>query len=89
MTSKVFQDAVFREPQELAEWMPLIMEGREKGEPVAATRAMLGTDVNFGSLTRALIDWLGKQDGVAVYLSHRVGGLESRLGFPLACSRSK
>ena len=53
MTSKVFQDAVFREPQELAEWMPLIMEGREKGEPVAATRAMLGTDVNFGSLTRA------------------------------------
>ena len=62
-------------PQELAEWMPLVMEGREKGESVAATRAMLGTDVNFGSLTRALIDWLRKQDGVAVYLSHRVGGL--------------
>jgi malate dehydrogenase (quinone) len=62
-------------PQALAEWMPLMMEGREKGEPVAATRAMLGTDVNFGSLTRALIDWLRKQEGVAVYLSHRVGGL--------------
>jgi len=59
-------------PQELAEWMPLIMQGRGNGEPVAATRAMLGTDVNFGSLTRTLINWLGKQDGVAVYLSHRV-----------------
>ena len=32
-------------------------------------------DVNFGSLTRALINWLGKQDGVAVCLSHRVNGL--------------
>jgi malate dehydrogenase (quinone) len=36
---------------------------------------MLGTDVNFGSLTGALIDWLRKQEGVAAYLSHRVGGL--------------
>jgi malate dehydrogenase (quinone) len=63
------------DPQELADWMPLVMEGREKGEEVAATRAILGTDVNFGSLTRALTDWLGKQDGVAVYLNHRVSGL--------------
>jgi malate dehydrogenase (quinone) len=62
-------------PLELAEWMPLVMEGRDKGESVAATRAMLGTNVNFGSLTRALIDWLGKQDGVAVSLFHRVSGL--------------
>jgi malate dehydrogenase (quinone) len=62
-------------PQELAEWMPLIMQGRGNGQPVAATRAMLGTDVNFGSLTRALINWLGKQDGVAVHLFHRVSGL--------------
>jgi len=62
-------------PQELAEWMPLVMEGREKGESVAATRAMLGTDVNFGSLTRSMIEWLGKQDGVSVNLYHRVNGL--------------
>jgi malate dehydrogenase (quinone) len=31
------------------------MEVREKGEPVAATRAMLGTDVNFGSLASVSI----------------------------------
>ncbi|MET0503295.1 MAG: malate:quinone oxidoreductase [Candidatus Binatia bacterium] len=61
--------------QEMAEWMPLIMMGRENGEPVAATRAMLATDINFGSLTRALINWLGKQEGVAVHLFHRVNGL--------------
>jgi malate dehydrogenase (quinone) len=63
------------DPRELAAWMPLVMEGREKGETLAATRAMLGTDVNFGSLTRGLINWLGGQDGVAVHLNHRVNGL--------------
>jgi malate dehydrogenase (quinone) len=62
-------------PQELAEWMPLVMEGRQKGESVAATRALLGTDVNFGSLTRSMIAWLGRQDGVSVSLYHRVNGL--------------
>ena len=45
-------------PEVLAEWMPLVMEGRDKGEAVAATRALLGTDVNFGSLTRSMIEWL-------------------------------
>jgi malate dehydrogenase (quinone) len=62
-------------PQELAQWMPLVMEGREKGESVAATRALLGTDVNFGSLTRSMIEWLQRQDGVSVHLNHRVNGL--------------
>ena len=61
--------------QVLAEWMPLVMEGRDQGEAVAATRALLGTDVNFGSLTRSMIEWLNAQDGVTVHLSHRVHGL--------------
>ena len=63
------------DPRQLADWMPLVMEGREMGELLAATRAMLGTDVNFGSLTRELIGWLGGQDGVAVHVNHRVNGL--------------
>ena len=37
---------------ELAEWMPLVMQGRGASEPVAATRISRGTDVDFGSLTR-------------------------------------
>ena len=47
--------------QVLAEWMPLVMDGRDQGEAVAATRALLGTDVNFGSLTRSMIEWLHAQ----------------------------
>ena len=61
--------------QVLAEWMPLVMEGRDQGEAVAATRAFLGTDVNFGSLTRSMIEWLNAQEGVTVHLNQRVHGL--------------
>jgi malate dehydrogenase (quinone) len=52
--------------------MPLIMEGRDSQEPVAATRVSLGTDVNFGALTRSLIAYLKKLGGVTVHLGHEV-----------------
>ena len=63
----------------LAEWMPLIMEGRDKKEPVAATRVEQGTDVNFGALTRALIAYLKSLGGVSVHLKHEVLNLH-RIG---------
>lgn len=34
--------------EKLAEWMPLIMEGRNSNEPLAASKIDEGTDVNFG-----------------------------------------
>jgi len=57
---------------ELAEWMPLVMEGRAPAEPVAATRVALGTDINFGALTRSLIAYLKSLGGVSVHLRHEV-----------------
>jgi len=60
------------DPARLAEWMPLIMEGRAKTEPVAATRVAVGTDVNFGALTRSLIVYLKGLEGVTVHLRHEV-----------------
>src|SRR5688572_18665582 len=41
---------------ELASWLPLMMAGRDPGQTVAATRSAAGTDVNFGALTRLLLD---------------------------------
>ena len=41
--------------EELADWMPLVMEGRERSKPMAATRVRRGTDVDFGALTRAYL----------------------------------
>jgi malate dehydrogenase (quinone) len=37
---------------QLKEWMPLVMEGRSETDRVAATSMTIGTDVNFGELTR-------------------------------------
>ncbi|CAM3884641.1 malate dehydrogenase (quinone) [Alkalicoccus chagannorensis] len=46
----------------LLQWMPVMMEERDRNEPVAATKIDSGTDVNFGALTRKLIDHLDTQD---------------------------
>jgi malate dehydrogenase (quinone) len=56
----------------LAEWMPLVMEGRAHAEAVAATWTDAGTDVNFGALTRALIENLQAQEGFALHLRHKI-----------------
>jgi malate dehydrogenase (quinone) len=56
----------------LAEWMPLVMEGRDPNEKVSATRDVTGTDVDFGALTHLLIANLQKQPGFTVAYKNRV-----------------
>ena len=60
---------------QIREWAPLLMEGRDPAQPVAATRIINGADVNYGALTRNLLDYLRKQDGFAVHFSEQVTGL--------------
>ena len=50
------------DPDQLKEWIPLIMEGRTSNEPLAATKIDSGTDINFGALTRMLFDHLKSKD---------------------------
>lgn len=54
---------------EISEWAPIVMRGRTKKQPVAATRMGIGTDVNFGTLTRGMIDQLVKKQGVTIHYS--------------------
>ena len=56
----------------LIEWMPLVMKGRDKSEKVAATFMPIGTDVNFGSLTRAMFNYLKTLDGVNIHFNSEV-----------------
>ncbi|SFF86671.1 malate dehydrogenase (quinone) [Blastococcus tunisiensis] len=63
------------DPAELAGWVPLMMAGRDPSEPVAATRSSAGTDVNFGALTRLLLQD-GESRGLAVHRNQRVTGLD-------------
>ena len=60
----------------IAEWAPLIMDGRGNEEPFAATRIITGTDVDYGALTHLLVNHLRAQPGVSVHYKHRVVGLD-------------
>jgi malate dehydrogenase (quinone) len=66
--------------RKLSEWVPLVMESRAADEQVAATRIITGADVDYGSLTRSLVDYLGKQNGFAVHYSHRVTDIRRQPG---------
>ena len=59
----------------LAEWIPLVMEGRDPGETVAATRMHTGTDVDYGALTRILLGSLQGQEGFTIHYNSRVQDL--------------
>lgn len=73
----LFADMQYSEdPAQLARWMPLVMEGRDRNQKVAATLMEGGTDVNFGALTRSLCNYLREQKGVTIYTAHEVKDLE-------------
>lgn len=74
----LFPGAEYTEdPAVIHEWTPLLMPGRPKGEPVAATRFVDGTDINFGALTELLISPL-VAEGVNLHLSHSVTKIRRR-----------
>lgn len=40
---------------QIAKWVPLMMEGRDPNQKIAATWTPIGTDVNFGEITRQFV----------------------------------
>lgn len=73
----LFEDMQYTEEHgTLNEWMPLIMKGRDASQPCAATRMDLGTDVNFGTLTRKLFRYLFDLPNVKFHLAHEVRDLQ-------------
>src|SRR4029077_3423104 len=63
------------DPKQLQEWIPLVMEGRDPGEIVTATRMITGTDVDYGALTDGLLEVLRNKDGFSINFSSRVQDL--------------
>ena len=64
----LFKDMIYTEDRDLMmEWAPLVMRGRSSKQPVAATRMEIGTDVDFGSLTRGIIHQLSHTPGVTIH----------------------
>jgi malate dehydrogenase (quinone) len=79
--SSLFKGMVYSEDYaQLAEWMPLVMKDRDPAEKVAATRMTLGTDVNFGALTRMMFRDLETKDNITMNFNHDVKKLKQRDG---------
>src|SRR5690554_3394008 len=75
----LFSDMEYTEDRSvIKDWAPLLMRDRKSQDPVAATRMNLGTDVNFGELTRKMIQHQTQQDGVNVTLETEVYDLKKQ-----------
>lgn len=76
-THHLFEGMEYSEDTEtLAKWMPLVMADRKSDEPVAATYMARGSDVDFGSLARYMMEHLEQQDDFELVLNHDVEDLQ-------------
>lgn len=72
-----FSDMQFSDdPEVLRQWMPLVMAQRDVSQPVAATRVEHGSDIDFGALTRGMVETLKRQSNFNLLLEHSVRSLE-------------
>jgi malate dehydrogenase (quinone) len=71
--SPLFQGMQYSEDQaQIKQWVPLMMEGRDPAQKIAATWTPIGTDVNFGEITRQFVSHLQAQPGFSLKLSSEV-----------------
>lgn len=71
--SILFQGMSYTEDRDqITQWAPLIMKNRTTNDPVAATNMLIGTDVNFGALTRQMMAKLESMPGVTVHYNIEV-----------------
>ncbi|MCA7012566.1 malate dehydrogenase (quinone) [Dickeya dadantii] len=57
---------------QIKQWIPLVMEGRDPQQKIAATRMPIGTDVNYGEVTRQLVNGLKQHSTFNLQLSNEV-----------------
>lgn len=57
---------------QIQQWAPLVMNGRDANQKVAATWTPVGTDVNYGEITRQLIGSLKKNSNFSLQTSSEV-----------------
>ncbi|NQX89478.1 MAG: malate dehydrogenase (quinone) [Halioglobus sp.] len=65
-----------QDPGQIAEWAPLVMAGRNPQEQVAATHMRTGSDVDYGALTRLLLEHVGRDDGCKIHYDATITDLE-------------
>jgi len=69
----LFQGMKFSTDQDqIKQWSPLVIEGRDPQQKVAATWTPAGTDVNYGEITRQLVGSLKKDKNFTLETSSEV-----------------
>ncbi|WP_198972522.1 malate dehydrogenase (quinone) [Xylophilus sp. ASV27] len=75
--SPLFRGMQYSEdPAQIAQWVPLMMQGRDPRQKIAATWMPVGTDVNFGEITRQFVSHLQSQPQFSLQLSSEVRGID-------------
>ncbi|UXZ05580.1 malate dehydrogenase (quinone) [Moraxella nasicaprae] len=76
IASPLFEGMIYTEDKaEIERWAPLVMQGRDANQKVAATRMDIGSDVNYGAITTQLIDGLTKSDKFKLSVNSEVVGI--------------
>ncbi|MGJ7544499.1 malate dehydrogenase (quinone) [Variovorax sp. LT1R16] len=71
--SPLFRGMQYSEdPAQIRQWVPLMMEGRDPVQKIAATWTPIGTDVNFGEITRQFVGHLQSRPNFSLKLSSEV-----------------
>lgn len=60
------------DPAQISQWVPLTMQGRDPQQKIAATWTPLGTDVNFGEITRQFVGHLQTKPSFSLKVSSEV-----------------
>lgn len=69
----IFEDMKYTEDSKtMEEWAPLIMKNRTNADDCCMTRMAIGTDVNFGAITRGMIEHLKTCNNVDVNLGYDI-----------------
>ncbi|ENW02476.1 malate dehydrogenase (quinone) [Acinetobacter beijerinckii] len=77
----MIQDPLFagmkisEDPAEIKQWAPLVMNGRDPQQKIAATRMDVGSDVNYGAITTQLVNHLEKSPNFKLRTSTEVTGI--------------
>lgn len=89
--SPFYKNMLFsQDKDQIAQWVPLVMQDRDPNQSVAATFIDSGSDVNFGAIVTQLKNNLTKQDGIDIFLSHKVTDLnQSSKGWELQITDTK
>jgi malate dehydrogenase (quinone) len=64
-----------QDTEQLAEWAPLVVQGRDRAQEIAAKRVTRGTDVDFGVLARAMFGHLQSGGRLRLHLLQEVTDL--------------